>query len=475
VLFPTITFATFFMVVWPITWAVARWPVARQVVLLAASCAFYAYWDERYLALLAALVVLNFGSAHAVARAASRPAVQRPLVWASVGAHLAILGWFKYYGFFATSLTSALDRVGVVVQPPLVQIVLPLGISFVTFQAISHILEVRRGNIPPGGLLEVATWLTFFPTIVSGPITRPSELLPQLREVPDRRIEANRALTLIARGLFKKMVLASYLATAIVDDVFAVPAQHSGAEVVVGVYAYAAQLYLDFSGYTDMAIGLALLLGLRLPPNFDRPYVSQTVTEFWTRWHMTLTRWLRDFVFTPLTLRSRRTTVATCRNLLLVMLIAGLWHGAAWTFVAFGAIHGSAMAVERAHREHRRRLGRPPLAEGRAHRLVRRLVTFNVVCLGWVFFRAESLESAVAVLQAIGNGWDPTGVVTVLLLGVLAGVLVAQSLPAVVRDRTTSIVAALPAVALSALLAVALLATDVFGPVGVPPFLYGGF
>jgi alginate O-acetyltransferase complex protein AlgI len=475
VLFPTITFATFFMAVWPITWAVARWPRARKVVLLAASCAFYAYWDVGYLGLLGALVALNFGSAHAVARAATRPVAQRALVWAAVAAHLAILGWFKYYGFFATSLTSALDRVGIAIQPPLVQIVLPLGISFVTFQAISHILEVRRGGIAPGGLLEVATWLTFFPTIVSGPITRASELLPQLRERPERRIETNRALTLIARGLFKKMVLASYLSTAIVDDVFAVPAQHAGAEVLVGIYAYAAQLYLDFSGYTDMAIGLALLLGLRLPPNFDRPYTSQTVTEFWTRWHMTLTRWLRDFVFTPLTLRSRRTTAATCRNLLLVMLLAGLWHGAAWTFVVFGAVHGTAMAVERFLREHRRRLGRPPLPAGRAHRLLRQVVTFNIVCLGWVFFRAESLDTAMDVLRALGNGWEPAGVLTLLLGGVLLGVLVAQGLSTALRTRITSQIASLPAVPLVLVLAIALVATDVFGPEGVPPFLYGGF
>jgi D-alanyl-lipoteichoic acid acyltransferase DltB (MBOAT superfamily) len=475
VLFPTVTFAAFFMLVWPLTWAVSRWPAARQIVLLAASCGFYAYWDERYLALLAALVLLNVAGAHAIARSLGRPMLERLAVWTAVVAHLAILGWFKYYGFFAAELTSALDRVGLSVHPPLVEVVLPLGISFVTFEAISHLLEVRRGVARPGGLLEVACWLTFFPTIASGPITRPSELLPQLRDRPDRRIETNRALALIVRGLFKKMVLASYLATAIADDVFALPDQRSGAEVLAGIYAYAAQLYLDFSGYTDMAIGIALLLGIRLPQNFDRPYVAQTVTEFWTRWHMTLTRWLRDFVFTPLALRGRRTTVATCRNILIVMLLTGLWHGAAWTFVAFGAVHGVAMAVERARREHRRRRGLAPLPSGRAHRLLRQVVTFHVVCLGWVFFRAESLEGAVDVLRALGNDWELTGPLTLLLAGVLLAVLLAQALPDVVRTRITGGVATLGALPLAVLLAGALLATDVFGPEGVPPFLYGGF
>ena len=474
-LFPTITFAAFFMAVWPVAWAVARWPVARQLVLLAASCGFYAYWDERYLALLAALVVLNHASAHGIARAVAHPGRQRAVLWFGVSAHLAILGWFKYYGFFATELTSALDRVGVRLEPPLVQVVLPLGISFVTFQAISHLIEVRRGACAPGRLLEVATWLTFFPTIASGPITRASELLPQLRERPAARIEANRALWLIARGLFKKMVLASYLATALADDLFAGPGRHSGPEVLVGIYGYAAQLYLDFSGYTDMAIGLALLLGIRLPENFNAPYVAQTVTEFWTRWHMTLSRWLRDFVFTPLALRSARTTAATARNLLIVMLLAGLWHGAAWTFVAFGAVHGIAMAGERVLRQRRRRLGRAPVPGGTGRRLVRQVVTFHIVCLGWVFFRADSLEGAVDVLAALGNGWGPSPAVTPLLLAVVVAVLLVQLVPRVARDRVGARVAALGAVPTVAGLGVALLLIDLFGPEGVPPFLYGGF
>jgi hypothetical protein len=190
---------------------------------------------------------------------------------------------------------------------------------------------------------------------------------------------------------------------------------------------------------------------------------------------MTLSRWLRDFLFTPLARHSRRSTLATCRNLLIVMLIAGLWHGAAWTFIVFGAVHGTAMAVERAVREHRRNHGRAPLAPGRTHRVLRQVLTFHVVCLGWVFFRAESIDGAVAVLRALGNGWQLTGPLTLLLGGVLLAVLLAQALPEVARQRLTARVASLGAVPLAVLLAVALLATDVFGPEGVPPFLYGGF
>jgi D-alanyl-lipoteichoic acid acyltransferase DltB (MBOAT superfamily) len=190
---------------------------------------------------------------------------------------------------------------------------------------------------------------------------------------------------------------------------------------------------------------------------------------------MTLSRWLRDFVFTPLTLRSARTTPATCRNLVIVMLLTGLWHGAAWTFVAFGAVHGLAMAGERALRQRRRRLGRAPTAGGWVHRLVRQVVTFHIVCLGWVFFRAESLQGAIDVLAALGNGWSPSPSVTVLLAGILAAVLLAQLAPRALRDRLGEQLATLGAVPTVAGLAVALLVIDVFGPEGVPPFLYGGF
>lgn len=473
-LFPTITFALFFMVVWPASWVVARRPIARQALLLVASWGFYAYWDERYLALLAATILLNHACARAIRRWAARPLAGRAALWVGVTGHLAILGWFKYYGFFASTLTSALDRIGVSIEPTLVQVVLPLGISFFTFQAISHLIEVRRGVIGPGSLLEVAAWLSFFPTISSGPITRASELIPQLREAPERRIDANRAFGLILRGLFKKMVLASFLASAIADDVFASPGRHSGAEVLVGVYGYAAQIYLDFSGYSDIAIGCALLLGIRLPQNFNAPYAARSVTEFWNRWHMTLSRWLRDFVFTPLALRSRPTTLATCRNLLLVMLLAGLWHGAAWTFVAFGAVHGIALAVERAARQRRRRHG-ATVKPSAARQVVHRVVVFHVVCLGWVFFRAESLDQAFEVLARLGSGLGPSPAVTALLAGVIATVLAVQNVPQRAFDQAASALTHLGLASMAGAAAVSLLLIDVFGPEGVPPFLYFGF
>lgn len=473
-LFPTITFAAFFMIVWPASWLVARWPLARQVVLLVASWVFYAYWDARFVALLAGTVVLVQLGARAVAASARRPRLQTGILGTAIALHLAVLGAFKYYGFFATSLTTALADLGIAIDPPLIEVAAAVGLSFFTFEAISYLVEVRREVVAPGTLLEVATWLSFFPTLASGPITRASELFPQLRRRPERAIEANRAFWLILRGLFKKVVLASFLASAIVDDVFATPDRYAAPVVLVAIYAYAAQLYLDFSGYTDMAIGIALLLGFTLPANFDAPYSAHTVTEFWTRWHMTLSRWLRDFVFTPLARHSAPTTAATCRNLIVVMLLAGLWHGAAWTFVAFGAVHGVAMALERVARQRRRQLGRVllPTPLRRAGRQVR---TFHVVCLGWVFFRADSLSAAADVLGRLVTGWGPVTDVTWILLLVVAGVLATQVVPRRVADQGATLLARVPAGAAAVLIALGLLVTDVLGPEGVPPFIYFGF
>ncbi|HET7720637.1 MAG TPA: MBOAT family O-acyltransferase, partial [Acidimicrobiales bacterium] len=268
--------------------------------------------------------------------------------------------------------------------------------------------------------------------------------------------------------------LASFLASALADDVFSSPAQHSGPEVLLGIYAYAAQLYVDFSGYTDMALGVALLLGIHLPENFDRPYAAASITEFWTRWHMTLSRWLRDFVFTPLARHSRPTTAATCRNLVVVMLLAGLWHGAAWTFVAFGAVHGVALALERVARQHRR-AREQPRRDTIGWRVGRWLLTFHVVCLGWVFFRAESMTGAGDVLARLASGWGSPPQVSALLAATLVAVLASQFVPRSLVDDARGVLVRAPVAATVAMAALALLVVDVLGPEGVAPFIYFGF
>ena len=315
---------------------------------------------------------------------------------------------------------------------PILAIALPIGISFFTFQAISYVVDVYRRVIRPATFLDFAIYEAFFPHLVAGPIVRAREFLPQLVTPRNpRTIPAGPAVFLIAGGLFKKIVLADLLATRIVDPVFGSPEAHSAQEVWLAIYGYAVQIYCDFSAYTDMAIGLALLLGFRFPQNFDRPYAARSLQEFWRRWHMTLSRWLRDYLYIPLG-GSRGSSAKTYRNLMLTMLIGGLWHGASWTFVIWGGIHGTGLALERWWRL--RKESRPPqpnpgrqsghlVAQGvlAAAASTRRgrfgprkpkdvtppptddglsgprlwlsvAVTFNVVCFAWVFFRSPDLE-----------------------------------------------------------------------------------
>ncbi|HUP73023.1 MAG TPA: MBOAT family O-acyltransferase [Acidimicrobiales bacterium] len=472
-LFPTIRFAIFFMGTWTSFVATRDHPRARRVVLLGASWFFYASWDWRFLALLWWMILTNHVAARIVA-ATSTPASRRRALAAGVAMHLGLLGYFKYYGFFTESLVDLFARLDMAVSVPLVQVVLPLGISFLTFQSISYLVEVKRGVVDPVPLLDEAVWLSFFPTVVSGPITRVSELVPQLDVVPVCTDHSGATL-LILRGLFKKVVVASFLAATIVEDAFATPTQFSGPELLFALYAFGALVYVDFSGYTDMARGLASLLGFHLPENFDAPYRASTVQEFWTRWHMTLTRWLRDFLFTPLGLRFGRRRHMTLAIPIIVMLIAGLWHGAAWTFVAFGGIHGLALAVERWQRERRRRLGlgRPPHSTWR--RIGRYVVTLHVITLGWLFFRAESFGSAWTILDRIATA--PGGVDAVSLLAFLTVVAVfaVQFLPAAWTNdlRDTAIhLGPVPQVIGAAF---ALSAIDILGPPGVSPFIYFQF
>lgn len=472
-LFPTVTFALFFAVVVTLAWALRSRPVAWRLWLVGAGAVFYGWWDVRFVGLLALMILVTWGCGRLIGRGGTRGG----RVWTVVGVTgvLGVLGWFKYYGFFAATLRDALSAFGVRPAIPMLEILLPVGISFLAFEAIAYLVEVRRGAVPAARLLDVAAWLSFFPKLQSGPITRASEFLPQLAapRVPSEPVAAE-AFLLLARGLFKKVVIASFLADAIADDVFATPAAYSGVEVLVGIYAYTVQIYVDFSGYTDMARGLALLLGFDLPINFDRPYAATSIQDFWGRWHMSLSRWLRDFLFRPLVLGGHRGRVATARNLLLVMVLAGLWHGAAWTFVVWGGIHGVGLVWDRLARERRRRLGRPrPVMSG--WRVAgRRVVTFHVVALAWVVFRSDSLARAGEVLARLGT-WGPADAVTPLLVAVIVAVVGAQYLPRGLELRVRLGFARVGPAVQAACLGGALLVIDALGPQGVPPFIYFRF
>jgi D-alanyl-lipoteichoic acid acyltransferase DltB (MBOAT superfamily) len=460
-LFPTIQFAVFFPLVLVASWLLMPHPVRWKLFMLAASYLFYAAWDWRFVGLLAGVTASSQIAAVAIHRASDERSRRRRLAVA-VAADLSVLAWFKYYGFFATSLANLLDPVGLDPPLPLLQIVLPVGISFFTFQAISYVVDVYRRKLAPARPIDVAVYLAFFPHLVAGPIVRGTEFLPQLRSPRDpRRVDGGRAFLLIAGGLFKKVVVANVLATTLVDPVFASPASASAGEILAATYGYAVQIYADFSGYTDIAIGCALLLGFTFPNNFDRPYAAVSLQDFWRRWHMTLSRWLRDYLYIPLG-GSGGGARRTVRNLLLTMLLGGLWHGAAWTFVVWGGIHGVGLAMER-----RRGVARHPI--------VGRLVTFHVVCLAWIFFRAGSLPAAGTLLWRLLTAWGPAPLVTPTVVAVIVAALAVQLLPRDIGARLQYAFSRLTPTLQGATLGLSLLVIDALGPQGVAPFIYFQF
>ncbi len=473
-LFPTVAFALFFCVAFLTNWLLRPHATVWRLAMVGLSLFFYGYWDDRFVALLVGSIVVNHLAARAVVagtRTTSGRAASAALAL-GVAANLAILGFFKYYGFFATSAANGLGRLGVDVQPAVLDITLPIGISFFTFQAVGYLIDLRRGAFDRAlSLLDTAFFLSFFPQLVAGPIIRATDMAPQIRVRPDpRSIPVGEALGLIAVGLVKKVLVSSYLATNLVDPVFAVPGDHSRLEVLLAVYGYAIQIYADFSGYTDIAIGCALLLGFRFPANFDAPYRALSLQEFWRRWHISLSTWLRDYLYIPLG-GERRGRLLTGRNLLVTMVLGGLWHGAAWTFVAWGAAHGLLLVAERA-------LGRLPWPQGLPRGVsvgVRWFVTFHLVCATWVLFRAETIGDAGAVFERLLAGSGPAPLLTVTLVAVIAVTLATQFMPDELSARwRDGFARANPAIQVAAG-ALVLTVVDSFGPDGVAPFIYFQF
>ncbi|HMP04188.1 MAG TPA: MBOAT family protein [Gemmatales bacterium] len=395
-LFHSAQFALFFVVVFTVYWCLQRWRRPRLLFLLAASYVFYMGWSPKFALLIAGQTLSDYFLARWMARTQSERR-RRLLLATSVTVNLGILGLFKYYLFFTSVVHDTAAALGLSFAAPTLQLVLPVGISFYTFQTLSYTLDVFRRKIEPAqSLTDFALTVVLFPQLVAGPIVRAAQILPQLDVEP--RFDLTRfqsGLLLFFVGLFKKVLIADTLAETLVDPVFSAPGNYGGAQTLMAVYGYAFQIYGDFSGYSDMAMGLARMLGFELPLNFNLPYRAESLSDFWRRWHITLSTFLRDYLYIPLG-GNRGGRWLTCRNLMITMLLGGLWHGAAWTFIAWGALHGFYLVVQHLWQGEQRTR---PAAEVDDDawswgRVLRVALTFHLVCGGWIFFRAQSFADA---------------------------------------------------------------------------------
>jgi alginate O-acetyltransferase complex protein AlgI len=433
VLFNSLTFLAFFAVVLALHRGPFGW-TAKKRNLLVASYLFYAAWNPPFVVLLWLSTVLDWYVARWLDRAES-PARRRLLLFASLAGNLGLLAYYKYGGFVLENLTQALAAFGVAYRPPKSDIVLPVGISFYTFQTMAYSLDVylRRAR-PAGSFLDFALFVTFFPQLVAGPIVRPTDLVPQFA-APRTATGAQLGwgLLLMTFGLFEKVVLADGLLAPASDAVFGARAGVSPLDAWAGVLAFSGQIFCDFAGYTTIAIGAALALGFSLTDNFHAPYAAVGFADFWRRWHISLSTWLRDYLYIPLG-GNRGTEARTYVNLMLTMLLGGLWHGASWTFVVWGGLHGLYLVGERVLRG---RVGHLAVWRTGPGRLGLALATYALVNVTWVFFRARDFGTARRLLESmllVERGGAP--VLTSWLLGsALATVAAILAAHWVMRER----------------------------------------
>ena len=422
-------------------------------MILFANYFFYARWDLIYLALIPVASACDFFIGQALARM-QHPLARRGLITLSIALNVGLIVSVKY--------------------SPRLPWILPLGLSFYAFQSLTYTLDIyRRDAEPASSFLAYLASASFFPTTLAGPIARLSNLIPQWSKWQVLSAEdGGRALFLIGLGLIKKLLIADYLAENLINRVFDLPKLYSGAEVLAGVYGYAFQLYYDFSGYTDIALGSALLLGIKLPANFNRPYVAQNIADFWRRWHISFSNWLRDYLYFSLPGLRSRWKIFAYLNLVVTMAIGGLWHGASWTFLIWGVWHGCGLAAQRWWQALR---GNTPRNEHPASRIGRSLVTFHFVLIGWIFFRASNLSTARDVFAQIFSGTVSFANVTPAFLTVLTFAICAHFVPKQWYEGGLRFFSAAPYYAQAAAMALLVVAIQYVAGSSAAPFIYSRF
>jgi alginate O-acetyltransferase complex protein AlgI len=452
-LLTTAAYFTFLAAVFFAYWLAARYRLGALAVILFANYFFYARWDLIYLAIIPAASTCDFLIGNALHRY-SDARLRRFLVTLSIALNVGLMASVKYL--------------------PVLPWVLPLALSFYGFQALTYTLDIyRRDAKPAPSYLAYVASASFFPTTVAGPITRLSTLIPQWskRETLTPQ-DGGRALFLIGLGLIKKLLIADFLAENLVNRVFDLPKLYSGFEVLAGVYGYALQLYYDFSGYTDIALGSALLVGITLPRNFNRPYAAQNISDFWRRWHISFSNWLRDYLYFSLPGLRSRWKVFAYLNLVITMVLGGLWHGASWTFVVWGAWHGVGLA---AHRFWNALHGNPKLTFTRGARILCGLATFHFVLIGWVFFRASSLETARDIFYQISSRTISFANITPAFAIVFLIAAAAHYVPKRWYDAGLQLYCQFPYYAQAAAIACVAVAIRYVAGSGSAPFIYSRF
>ncbi|MEO0676014.1 MAG: MBOAT family O-acyltransferase [Pseudomonadota bacterium] len=458
-LFPTLEFILFFGVVLALNAVVFGLAAWRKALLLVASYCFYAAWDARFLLLMLAVSATAYLGGLAV----TRPRYRKAALWLSLIALLGLLGFFKYFNFFALSLQQLLEGVGLGRDWVWISVILPVGISFYIFQAISYVIDVDRGIVPARrNPADIFLYISFFPQLVAGPIVRASDFLPQIDapRVPTAAIRAE-AVVLILIGLFKKMVVANYLAVSVVDPFYALPDGQNALTATAAFLGYGIQIYCDFSGYSDIAIGVALLLGYRFPANFRQPYRARSLREFWQRWHISLSTWIRDYLYIPL--GGNAGGVRRQAGVLIgTMTLAGLWHGAGWNFLIWGFVHGAGLAMERRWGASKSGLGT--------------LFVVLFVFALWVPFRAESFGEMVQVFAAFTrlDGFAPVAL-SPFGLALIAVGFAMNALPERGLSGAVGLLARLPAIAQALVLIAGVWLCFATAQEGMAPFIYFQF
>ena len=399
-LFNSLTFLLFFFIVLAIHRLPLPW-TAKKANLLIASYLFYAAWNPPFVILIWISTIVDWFAARGLARA-TKSTTRKLLLFVSLAVNLGLLGYFKYGAFLLDNFTALIQELGVSYQPPEPNIILPVGISFYTFQTLSYTIDVYRRKLRPGAsFLDFALFVTFFPQLVAGPIVRAAYFLPQCLEPRQAtRDQLGWGFSLLTLGLFQKVVLADRLMAPVADYVYAQPARAGFVDAWLGTLAFSDQIFFDFAGYSTCAIGIALCLGFAIPDNFRVPYAAIGFSDFWRRWHISLSSWLRDYLYIPLG-GNRKGSARTYINLMATMVLGGLWHGASWGFVAWGGLHGCYLGAERFLRG---RLGGRAWKQSGIMAVALAVVTFVLVCIAWVFFRAPDFQTAFVLLQTMLAG-----------------------------------------------------------------------